>query len=137
MKAIRITCLFLALGTAAVALAADPTGTWKWTTHSANGDIETTLKLVSTAGKLSGAYSNQFGDTAVSNLSFQDDVIAFDVVRDFGGNKYVVKYHGKLEGDTIKGTIEAPGHDGGKALILDWNAKRIPGEKTDNAKPKT
>jgi hypothetical protein len=132
MKAHRIICLFFALGTAAVALAADPTGTWKWTTRLPNGDIETTLKLESTDGKLAGAYSNQFGDTAISNLSLQDDVIAFDVVRDLGGNKYVVKYRGKLEGDTIKRTIEAPGHDGGKALKLDWNAKR-----TEEAKPKS
>lgn len=124
MKTLRIICLFFALGTAAGAHAADFTGSWKWTTHSANGDIETTLKLESKDGKLAGAYSNQFGDTAISNLSLQDDTIAFDVVRDFGGSKYVVKYHGRLEGDTIKGTIEAPGHDGGNAVRLDWNAKR-------------
>jgi hypothetical protein len=130
MKSLSIICLFFALGTAAVASAADPTGTWKWITRSSNGGIETTLKLGSADGKLVGAYSNQFGDTAVSNLSLQDDVIAFDVVRDFGGNKYVVKYRGKLEGDAIKGTIEAPGHDGGKGLTVDWNAKR-----TEEAKP--
>ena len=131
MKALNSICLFLALGTAAVAFAADPTGTWKWATRSPNGDIETALKLESTDGKLSGAYSNQFGDTAISNIALQDDVITFDVVRDFGGKKYVVKYRGKLEGDTIKGTIEAPGHDGGEALKLDWNAKR-----TGKANPK-
>jgi hypothetical protein len=137
MKTLRIIGMFFAVGTAAAALASDLTGTWKWTTHSPNGDIETTLKLESKDGKLAGAYSNQFGDTAISNASLQDDVIAFDVVREFSGNKYVVKYRGRLEGDTIKGTIEAPGHDGGETLKLDWNAKRIPGEKTDNAKPKT
>jgi hypothetical protein len=131
MKPLHIVCLFFALGTAAVALAADPAGTWKWTTRSPNGDIETTLKLEFTDGKLAGAYSNQFGDTAISNLSLLDNVIAFDVVRDLGGNKYVVKYHGKLEGDAIKGIIEAPGHDGGNAVKLDWNAKR-----TEEAKPK-
>jgi hypothetical protein len=130
MKALRSICLFFALGLAAVALAADPTGTWKWTTRSPNGDIETSLKLEVKDGKLTGAYSNQFGDTAISNPSFQDDMIAFDVVRDLGGKKYVVKYRGKLEGDTIKGTIEAPGHDGGNAVKLDWNAKR-----TDAARP--
>jgi hypothetical protein len=137
MKTLRIICLFFALGAAAAALAADPTGTWKWTTRSPNGEIETMLKLESKDGKLAGAYSNQFGDTAISNASLKDDVIAFEVVRDLGGNKYVVKYRGKLEGDTIKGTIEAPGHDGGEALKLDWNAKRTPGEKADDAKPKT
>jgi hypothetical protein len=134
MKALRIICLFLALGTAAEALAADPTGTWKWTTLSPNGDIETTLKLETRDGKLAGAYSNQFGDTAISNISLQDDVIAFDVVRDFGGNKYVVKYHGKIDGDTIKGTIEAPGHDGGEALKLGWNAKRAEQAKPESPK---
>jgi hypothetical protein len=137
MKTHRIIGLFLALGVASAALAADPSGTWKWATHSPNGDIETTLKLEAKNGKLSGAYSNQFGDTAISNASLQDDVIAFDVVRDFGGGKYVVKYHGKLEGDTLKGTIEAPGHDGGAALKLDWTATRTPKEKADDAKPKT
>jgi len=129
--------LFFAIGTAAVAIAADPTGTWKWATRSPNGEIETTLKLESKDGKLAGAYSNQFGATAISNASVQADVIAFEVVRDFGGTKYVVKYHGKVAADTITGTIEAPGHDGGEALMLDWNAKRTPSEKTDDAKPKT
>jgi len=136
MKTLRLICLLLAIGTTAAALAADPTGTWKWTTHSPNGDIETALKLEAKGGKLAGAYSNQFGDTAISNASLQGDVIAFDVVRDLGGKKYVVQYHGKLEGDTIRGTIEAPGHDGGQAIKLDWNAKRAPMEKTDNVQPK-
>ncbi len=127
MKTFHIVLSSLALGAlTSLALAADPTGTWKWATHSPNGDIETTLKLAAKDGKLSGAYSNQFGDTAISNASLKGDEIAFEVVRDLGGSKYVVKYHGKLEGDTIKGTIEAPGHDGGAPLKLDWNARRAP-----------
>ena len=137
MKSLRLICLFFSFGAAAAALAADPTGIWRWTTHSPNGDIETKLKLEAKDGSLAGAYSNQFGDTAISNASLQDDVIAFDVVRDLGGSKYVVKYYGKLDGDTIKGTIEAPGRDGGEVLKLDWNAKRKPSEKAEEAKPKT
>jgi hypothetical protein len=137
MKTLRLIALFVAVGAASAVLAADPTGTWTWATHSPNGDIATTLKLEAKEGKLTGAYSNQFGDTAISNASQQDDVIAFDVVRDLGGSKYVVKYHGKLEGDTITGTIEAPGRDGGEALKLEWSAKRKPGEKAEEAKPKT
>ena len=125
MKRLRIvSSLFVLSALTAAAFAASPTGTWKWTTQSPNGEIATTLKLEEKDGKLTGAYSNQFGDTAISNVSLKDDEIAFDVVRDFGGQKFVVKYHGKLEGDTIKGTIEAPGHDGGEPLKLDWNAKR-------------
>jgi len=126
MKILRFLCSFLALAAAAAAFAADPTGTWQWTTHSPNGDIETTLKLESKDGKLTGAYSNQFGDATISNVSFQEEVLAFEVVRDFGGGKFVVKYRGKLEGETIKGTLEAPSPDGGEPVKLDWNAKRTP-----------
>lgn len=125
MKLPRILTLFFALlGSAVAAFAADPTGTWKWTTHSPAGEINTTLKLESKDGKLVGAYSNQFGDTTVKDISLKDDVIAFDVVRDLGGNKFVVKYHGKLEGDAINGTIEATNPDGGEPMKLDWKATR-------------
>lgn len=136
MNMLRIICLFFAVGACTAAFAADPTGLWKWATPAPNGVIETTLKLESKDGKLVGAYSNQFGATEISNVSFHDDVIAFDVVREFGGNQYVVKYHGKLEGDTIMGTLEAPGHDGSHSLKLDWNAKRSPNAGESGAKPK-
>ena len=62
----------------------------------------------------------------ISNVSFQEDVLAFDVVRELGGSKFVVKYRGKLEGDTLKGTLEAAGPDGGEPMKLDWNATRTP-----------
>jgi hypothetical protein len=124
MKMFRLLCSFLALTSAA--LAADPAGTWKWSVPTPNGDIETTLKLESTNGNLAGTYSNQFGDATISSASFQEDVLSFEVVRDFGGGKFVIKYRGKLDGDTIKGTLEAPNPDGGEAMKLDWNAKRTP-----------
>ncbi|GEP43893.1 hypothetical protein BGE01nite_31840 [Brevifollis gellanilyticus] len=112
----------------------DPTGTWKWSTMSPNGEIPTTLKLDLKNGKIAGAYSNQFGDKAISNASLRDDVIRFEVVRDLGGKKYVVKYQGKIEGNTIKGTVEAPSHDGGEAQKLDWSAKRTTKESAGDAK---
>lgn len=124
MKKLRMLGLFFAI--AASALAADPTGTWKWVTRSPAGGIETTLKLEVKDGQLAGAYANQFGATTISHAALQGDVIAFDVVRELGGSKYVVHYHGKLAGDTITGTIEAPGHDGGAAVKLDWIAQRTP-----------
>lgn len=134
MKTIRLFTLFLTLGLAA--FAADPTGIWKWATKSPNGDIETTLKLEVKDGKVTGAYSNQFGDTTISNASLKDDTITFDIVRDLGGTKYVVKYQGKVDGDTLKGTLEAPGRNGGEAMKLDWNAKRAAGEKAGAEKQK-
>jgi hypothetical protein len=124
MKTTRILSFFLSIGAAAVAFAADPTGTWKWTVQSPNGAIDTTLKLESKDGKLTGAYSNEYGEAAISDASCKDDQIAFDVVREFGGNAFVLKYRGKIEGDGIKGTIETPGF-GGDTQKLEWNAKRV------------
>ncbi len=132
MKTTRILSFLLAIGAAATAWAADPAGTWKWTVQSPNGEIETTLKLEAKDGKLTGAYSNQFGDTTISATQFQEDVLSFDVVRDFGGNAFVLKYRGKLEGDAIKGTIETPDFGGGEALKLDWNAQRTAVTKPKN-----
>lgn len=126
MKSLRLIGSFLALTLAATVFAADPTGTWKWSVSGPNGDIETTLKLESKDGKLTGSYSNQFGPAEISNATFTDEVLAFEVVRDFNGTKFVIKYRGKLEGDAIKGTLQAPGPDGGEGLKLEWNAKRAP-----------
>ncbi len=127
MKTTRILCLLSAIG--AAAWAADPAGTWQWTVHSPTGEIATTLKLEAKDGKFTGAYSNQYGETAISAAQFQDDVLSFDVVRDFGGSSFVLKYRGKLEGDAIKGTIETPDFGGGDAIKLDWNAQRTPATK--------
>ena len=138
MKTLRLVCSLLAMAAFAAALhAANPTGTWKWTTHSPNGDIDTTLKLESKDGKLVGAYSNQFGDAAISKASLTKDVISFEVVRDLDGNSFVVKYHGKLQGDTITGTIEFANPQGGDPVKLDWNAKREQQETAPAGKPKS
>lgn len=126
MKMFRVLVSFLALAAATAAFAADPAGTWKWSVPTPNGDIETTLKLETKDGKLAGTYSNQFGDATISNVSFADNVLAFEVIRDLGGSKFVVKYRGKLETDSIKGSIEAANPDGGEAMKFDWNAKRTP-----------
>jgi hypothetical protein len=109
---------------AATAYAGDPTGTWKWSVTTPNGDLETTLRLTLKDGQIAGTYSNAFGDASISNASFKDNAIAFDVQREFDGNRFVLKYQGKLDGDAIKGTIELPGMDGGEPRKLDWNARR-------------
>ena len=135
MKTPRLLAAAFAAGLlTATALAADPTGTWKWTVSTPNGDLETTLTLALKDGALTGTYSNSFGNTAISNTSLKDAAIAFDVQREFDGNKFILKYQGKLDGDTIKGTIEVPGMDGGEPRKVDWNAKRIGAAAAPSAK---
>ena len=96
----------------------DPTGTWQWSTKKGDGEVRTTLKLALQDSKIAGVYSNQFGDAAIDNVSLQDHVIGFQVVRDIGDWKYLVRYHGKLESNTILGTIEVIHNEGGDAVKL-------------------
>lgn len=136
MKSLRL--LFAApvaafvLSVTAHAAAASPAGSWKWTQAGRGGGpgVERTLKLDLKDGKLTGtllgwqAGEMQIPDTAISAASFKDGAIAFSVELTFGENKFVVKYAGKLEGDTIKGLVERPGFNGGEVTKTDWLAKR-------------
>ena len=111
------------------ALAADPSGTYKWSQPGRNGGParESTLTLAVKDGKLTGKLSAPGRDgvveTEISNAAVKDDTVSFEVARDMGGNKVVAKYSGKLEGDTITGKVEAPGRDGA-VQSRDWVAKK-------------
>lgn len=141
VAAFAALCLF-----AAAAFAADPSGTWKWTQQGRGGrgggggggggggagggtPREVTLTLAMKDGKLTGKVASPGRDgnvmeTEISNASVSGDNIAFNVEREFNGNKFVMKYTGKIQGDTLTGQIESPGRDGGEAMKREWTAKR-------------
>lgn len=134
MKSLRLRlAAFAAVGLITVsAYAADAAGTWKWTQASGRSGgtpREVTLTLTAKGGQLSGSVSMPGRDgatttAAISNASLKGDAIAFEVEREYNGNKVVTKYAGKLQGDTIKGTVESPGRGGGEPQKRDWDAKR-------------
>lgn len=75
-------------------------------------------------GKLSSpGRDGASNDTAIKDGSVKGDTVAFTVEREFGGNKYVMKYTGKIAGDTITGETEGPGRDG-QTSKREWVAKR-------------
>ena len=119
------------------ALAADASGTWKWTQMGGRGGgsggtgtpREVTLTLAQKEGKLTGTVAMPGRDGATSNIAItnatiQGEAISFDVEREFNGNKMVTKYAGTLKGDAIKGSIVSPGRGGGEPQKRDWEAKR-------------
>jgi hypothetical protein len=126
MKTFRLLAGFFAASLLAIsAFASDPAGAWRWKITTPNGEVETTLTLTSKDGKLAGTYSNSYGETPISNATFKDDMLTFTVDREIGGNKFTLKFQGKVEGDTVKGTIEVPGMNGGDARKMDWNGQRV------------
>lgn len=125
LAALIAACFFTV---AAFAAEVTPAGTWKWTQQGRGNPMERTLKLDYKDGKLTGTVLGmQMGnfnipDTAISDGSFKDGTVSFNVVNEFNGQKRTSKYEGKLEGDTIKGSIEREGRNG--VQKQEWTATR-------------
>lgn len=124
-KILGLVAAVVITATAFAAEMASPAGNWKWTSQGRNGPQEATAKFAVKEGKLTGTVTSPRGDTEISNGSFKDGAVAFVTELTFGENKFAIKYTGKLEGDTIKGTIERPGFNGGEATKTEWAATRV------------
>jgi hypothetical protein len=121
MKRLLVAPIVLAIvAMAGIARAEDPSGTWKWTTG--NNNREVTLKLKLDGDKLTGTITMGTRDTEISDGTYKDGDVAFNVVREQNGNKRTTKYTGKVSGDSIKGKIESERN--GQATSRDWEAKR-------------
>jgi hypothetical protein len=103
--------------------AADPTGTWKWSTTFNGQTRETTLKLKLEGDKLTGAVVREGQETAIQDGACKDCEVSFTVVRERNGQKMTAKFSGKLSGDTIKGKREF--QRDGQTQSRDWEAQRV------------
>jgi hypothetical protein len=111
------------MGVVSPVLAADATGTWKWTVERNGNTFENTLKLKQEGEKLTGKITGRQGnETEIEDGKVKDDTVSFTVTREFGGNKVVMKYQGKLSGDTIKGDTKF--ERDGQEQTREWEAKR-------------
>jgi hypothetical protein len=111
------------LGLDAPVFAADATGTWKWTVDIGGNTINRVLKLKQTGDKLTGTINGREDEEVpIEEPKIKDDTVSFKVVRDFGGNKLILRYEGKLSGDTIKGETKI--ERDGETMTVDWEAKR-------------
>jgi hypothetical protein len=125
----RLTAAALAVafvGLVGVARAEDkpnPTGTWKWTVRFGDREREMSLKLKAEGEKLTGSMPGRDGqELKIEDGAFKNGEVAFKVTREFNGQKFVIKYKGKVSGDTIKGKTEFDRD--GETMSRDWEAKR-------------
>jgi hypothetical protein len=124
MKRIMAVTVLVFLGLVGSAIAADATGTWKWTTTFGGQSRESTAKLKQDGEKLTGVYvgGQSNTETAIENGSVKGDTVSFTVTRERDGQKRTTKYTGTLKDDTITGKSE--GQRGGETQSTDWVAKR-------------
>lgn len=120
--------LALALGTAQAADKAD--GKWSWTMPGRGGGEgrKVTLTLKTDGEKLTGSLTNpgrqgaEARETPIEEGKVTGNEVSFKATREWNGQKMVVKYSGKVEGDSIKGKIET--ERDGQTRSRDWEAKR-------------
>lgn len=118
-KVLSITATVFVL--AALAFAADVTGTWNATVDLGGGQGGTpSFVLKQDGGKLTGTYSGALGEAPLHGTIKGNDV-AFDF--EVGGN--AVHYAGKLDADgkTIKGTCDYAGQANGTFTATKGAAK--------------
>lgn len=111
-RSTKCLSLFAAAGlllvlSAATAQAADPNGTWTWTFERPGGEaVDVSLDLKADGEKLTGKVYSGERETEITDGTFKGDEVSFQTVRERNGNKFVMTYKGKVEGDAIKGTVE-------------------------------
>ena len=102
---------------------ANPDGAWKWTVKRGDQQHVLSVKLKRDGGKLTGTYIGLDGkESAIEDGTYKDGAVSFKITRERDGNKLVIKYNGKVEGDTIKGKAEI--NAGGETRTRDWEPKR-------------
>ena len=114
---------------AAIARAADPAGTWTWSTPGRNGgpDRVSTLTLKVEDSSLTGKLSVPGRDgtpveTPVTDGKVDGDNINFTVIREYNGNSNTNIYSGTLTNDEIIGTIQF--NRNGETQTRKWDAVR-------------
>jgi hypothetical protein len=98
-------------------------GTWKLKVPYKSGNVfEPTLKLVQAGSGLTGTYVGEQGETAIADGLLLGDEFVFEVARERDGKHFKLKYQGKVQGDTLKGSVD---YDfDGLTGALDFEGKR-------------
>ena len=117
--------VIVAAAFAAVASAADISGTWKGAAELQGNAIERTFVFKVDGSKLSGeTTSEMMGTSAITDGKIDGDNISFTVTVKFQDNEMKLNYKGKVSGDTIKLTVDFSGFGGGGGQTIEWTLKK-------------
>ncbi|MGE5609714.1 MAG: hypothetical protein ACM359_10705 [Bacillota bacterium] len=99
------------------------TGTWTWSIARQDGtSMEFAVKLKQDGEKLTGVSVFNNNETAIEEGKVNGKEVSFQVTRERNGNRFTTKFQGQIDGDTLKGKIQAKWGDQDREF--DWEAKR-------------
>ena len=117
-----LICVLAVAGMARAEDKPNPTGTWKYTAEVNGQSIEVTIKLKLEGEKLTGTVSVLDMESKIEDSKYRDGEVSFKVNREMNGNKFTIKYKGKIKGDTFKGKREL--ERDGQTNTREFEAKR-------------
>ena len=97
---------------------------WTWTANGPQGPIEVQGRFEMKAGEITGVIIARGTEKAIEPGTLKDGKVDFIIIREIEGEKFQVKYSGKLEGDTITGTIDRPVPGSDERQVVEWKATR-------------
>jgi hypothetical protein len=109
-----------------LATASDATGSWKWTIQTPDGNsLDMSAKLKQDGEKLTGKFLDGFDQQTfdIKDGQVKDGKVSFTITRPVNDATITVNYSGKLDADTIKGTLIFKFGDQ-DPMTNDWLAKR-------------
>lgn len=112
---------------------ASPVGEWTLVSNVNGAESESTLTITEAKGSISGSIASDLGVLDITNPSFQDGLLKFDIIIDAQGQEFALGFEGKIDGNSMQGTwtseygdiqstgIRAGADDGATPIIGTWN----------------
>lgn len=97
-------------------------GTWRWSVQTPRGKREYVMTLRQRFQKVAGTVSVGEHESTITNAKLVGTQLSFTVTPEIGGQKVTMKFSGRVNGDTITGTVDIQG--GQFPGKRDWVAKR-------------
>jgi hypothetical protein len=106
IKAVAVSALLACFVFTPVLIAAEGVvGVWEFKSQMPARTSNATMTITkSDDGKLAGTWSAQFGESTLSDITFEAGKVKFVQTNNFGGQEMKTNYEGTVEGGKIKGT---------------------------------
>jgi hypothetical protein len=134
-KAVVAVAVLACVVLAPVVIAAEGVvGEWEFKSQMQARTSTATMTITKNAdGKLAGAWSAQFGESALSDITFENGKVKFVQTNNFGGQEMKTAYEGAVDAGKIKGTgkgqfgeftfegsLQGQAKTGADAIIGEW-----------------